>query len=29
MDIVYFEVNNWIQGRDYPDEEPFLSWMEH
>lgn len=27
MDIFYFEVNNWIQGRDYPDEEPFLSWI--
>ena len=27
MDIVYFELNNWFTGRDYPDAEPFLSWM--
>ena len=27
MDIVYFELNNWCSGRDYPDAEPFLSWM--
>lgn len=26
-DIVYFELNNWFAGRDYPDEEPFASWM--
>ena len=26
-DIVYFELNNWFVGRDYPDAEPFLSWM--
>ena len=26
-DIVYFELNNWFAGRDYPDAEPFLSWM--
>lgn len=25
--IIYFEVNNWFAGRDYPDCEPFLSWM--
>ena len=25
--IVYFELNNWFAGRDYPDAEPFLSWM--
>lgn len=24
---IYFEVNNWFAGRDYPDEEPFLSWV--
>ena len=28
MDIVYFELNNWFSGRDYPNAEPFLSWME-
>ena len=26
-DIVYFELNNWFVGRDYPDAEPFLSWL--
>lgn len=26
-DIVYFEVNHWMPGRDYPDEAPFDSWM--
>lgn len=25
--IIYFEVNNWFAGRDYPDCEPFLTWM--
>ena len=27
MDIIYFELNNWFIGRDYPNEEPFLTWM--
>ena len=26
-EVVYFELNNWFAGRDYPDEEPFISWM--
>lgn len=26
-EIVYFELNNWFAGRDYPDDEPFLSWL--
>ena len=26
MDVVYFELNNWFAGRDYPDEEPFTTW---
>ena len=26
-EIIYFELNNWFAGRDYPDAEPFLSWM--
>ena len=26
-DIVCFEVDNWIAGKDYPAEEPFLAWM--
>ena len=25
--IVYFELNNWFAGQDYPDCEPFLAWM--
>lgn len=27
-DIVYFELNNWMPGDDYPAVEPFVSWME-
>ena len=26
MDAVYFELNNWYAGEDYPDAEPFLTW---
>ena len=26
-EIVYFELNNWFCGRDYPDAEPFISWL--
>jgi len=26
-EIIYFEVNNWFCGRDYPDCEPFISWL--
>ena len=25
-DIVYFELNNWSCGRDYPNAEPFITW---
>ena len=28
-DIVYFELNNWTPGIEYPNEEPFLSWMRN
>lgn len=28
MEIIYFELNDWSSGRDYPDAEPFLSWMQ-
>lgn len=28
-DIIYFELNNWFSGRDYPDDEPFISWMSN
>lgn len=27
MEVIYFELNNWACGRDYPDAEPFLCWM--
>ena len=27
--IVYFELNNWASGRDYPDDEPFIAWMSN
>ena len=26
-DVIYFELNNWFAGRDYPATEPFLTWM--
>lgn len=26
MDIIYFELNNWFSGRDYPNAEPFKTW---
>lgn len=26
-DVVYFELNNWSRGSDYPNAEPFLSWF--
>lgn len=29
MDVVYFELNNWCAGEDYPAAEPFLSWMRN
>lgn len=28
-DVVYFELNNWFCGRDYPAAEPFISWMSN
>lgn len=27
MEVVYFELNNWMRGSDYPDKEPFITWM--
>lgn len=27
MEVVYFELNNWFAGRDYPIGEPFESWL--
>lgn len=29
MKIIYFELNNWFRGQDYPDAEPFIGWMEN
>ena len=29
MEVIYFELNNWACGRDYPDAEPFVSWMSN
>lgn len=26
MEVVYFELNNWFSGRDYPNAEPFITW---
>ena len=26
-DVIHFQLNNWSLGKDYPDEEPFISWM--
>lgn len=26
-DIIYFELDNWFCGRDYPNAEPFIGWM--
>jgi len=26
-EIIYFELNNWARGKDYPDAEPFISWI--
>lgn len=28
-EIVYFELNNWFPGRDYPDEKPFWDWINN
>ena len=28
-ELVYFELNNWSPGKDYPNEEPFLTWISN
>lgn len=28
-EVVYFELNNWMAGRDYPEVDPFVSWMQN
>lgn len=27
MEIVYFELNNWMPEEDYPNVEPYKSWV--
>ena len=27
--IVYFELNNWMPGKDFPNAEPFISWCSN
>lgn len=27
-DVIYFELNNWSPGEDYPNEEPFTTWCD-
>ena len=27
MDLVYFELNNWFSGRDYPNDQTFERWV--
>ena len=27
-EIIYFEINNWFAGRDYPYEDPFKQWVK-
>lgn len=26
-EVIYFELNNWFIGRDFPNEEPFVTWI--
>lgn len=28
MEIIYFEINDWSAGRDFPDCEPFNTWLD-
>ena len=28
-DIIYFEIDHWCAGSDYPHCEPFISWMSN
>lgn len=27
MKTVYFELNNWLRGEHYPDDQSFIDWM--
>ena len=29
MDVVYFELNNWFSGRDYPPDGNLSTWVEN
>ena len=26
-EVVFFELNNWQRGKDYPNAEPFITWI--
>lgn len=26
-EIIYFEINNWFSGRDYPNDKTFTNWV--
>lgn len=28
-EIIYFELDNWFSGRDYPNVEPIKTWVEN
>lgn len=28
-EIVYFELNNWMPNEDYPNVEPFKTWVDY
>lgn len=28
-EIVYFELNNWFEGIDFPNTEPFITWCSN
>lgn len=28
-DIIYFELNNWFGGSDFPPYEPYETWIKH
>ena len=28
-EIIYFELNNWMPDKDYPNAEPFETWTSY
>lgn len=28
-EIIYFELNNWMPNKDYPNAEPFKTWISY